>query len=584
MNIIKKNIIYFGLILISFFTFNDNVLANSIYDIEMNIYIDEFGDAYITETWNTYLTSGNEGYRSFSDLGDSQVIDFIVTDGNGTTYTFESYWDHNITFNTKAYKNGYNYTDTGIELCWGISNYGNNTYILEYKISNLITNYTDYQGIYFNFLNISQNIDNVNIVITSYFDLNSSNTQIWGFGYEGDILFENNTVTLSTTSGLEEEDYMVGLLKFEDDYFNTTSSSNKSFDEIYDETYDESTTTFLEIILEPELLTKAFTIIMGGFCVYLMISLIFIEIRKSSFQKTKIKTRLDFSTKGNILPKNTINYYREIPMEEDIECLYWIANKYFISTSNELRSNIMGVYLLKLILNKKITIENNSSKKLFSNKEEFTIYFKSKNTDKKDVENNLLSLLISASGYNEFTTSTSLKLWCEDNYDLLEEWYQSVLYSGQQKLEQKKMITIYTKESKSIFRTIKIICKVSSQLYDEALKLAGLKKFLSEISLINDKSYIDVHLWEKYLIIAQLLGVADKVEKEFSSIYPNYFENQSIDNSIRNVETVSKFAHKPLYSKTTSKSSSYKISSGSGGSSSRSGGSSSRGSSGGGFR
>lgn len=107
-----------------------------------------------------------------------------------------------------------------LELCWGISNYGNRIYTLKYKIKGFVTKYIDKQDIYFNLLNLDQSLGNDTINISSYNGLNINNSKILGFGYKGDVSYE----------------YMVLLVRFEDDYFNTSNISNKSFDSVYEET------------------------------------------------------------------------------------------------------------------------------------------------------------------------------------------------------------------------------------------------------------------------------------------------------------------------------------------------------------
>ena len=46
---------------------------------------------------------------------------------------------------------------------------------------------------------------------------------------------------------------------------------------------------------------------------------------------------------------------------------------------------------------------------------------------------------------------------------------------------------------------------VSEELRNEAIKLMGLKKFLLNSSLISERAYKEIELWEEYLIFAQLL-------------------------------------------------------------------------------
>ena len=43
-----------------------------------------------------------------------------------------------------------------------------------------------------------------------------------------------------------------------------------------------------------------------------------------------------------------------------------------------------------------------------------------------------------------------------------------------------------------------------------------------DFSKINDRKGQEVALWEDYLIYAQLMGIADKVETQFEYIYPDY--------------------------------------------------------------
>ena len=45
--------------------------ANSINKIDMDVYLDNYGNASITEVWDASLTQGTEGYRTYSKLGNS---------------------------------------------------------------------------------------------------------------------------------------------------------------------------------------------------------------------------------------------------------------------------------------------------------------------------------------------------------------------------------------------------------------------------------------------------------------------------------------------------------------------------------
>ena len=49
---------------------------------------------------------------------------------------------------------------------------------------------------------------------------------------------------------------------------------------------------------------------------------------------------------------------------------------------------------------------------------------------------------------------------------------------------------------------------------EEYKKIIGLKKYLEDYSLIKQRYPIEISLWDKYLVYASLLGIADKVSKE----------------------------------------------------------------------
>lgn len=108
--------------------------SNKINSINMDVYIDEFGNAKVNEVWDTYLDSGTEGYRGFSNLENITISDFKVQDELGNVFDYQNNWNSNLSFSNKAYKNGINYLTNGLELCWGISEYGEKVYTLNYTL------------------------------------------------------------------------------------------------------------------------------------------------------------------------------------------------------------------------------------------------------------------------------------------------------------------------------------------------------------------------------------------------------------------------------------------------------------------
>ena len=179
-----------------------NVKANNISSIKMDIYIDNSGNAHVTEVWDAYLNKGTEGYRSYTNLDGAYISDFHVRD-NTTNYQTISNWNTNASFDNKAYKAGINRISDGVELCFGISKYGRNTYTMNYTINGFVFETGDSDVIYWQFINSDLAALTGNVYIKIYSDFKFSDSlDVWGYGnyggyayvYDGYIEISNNSL------------------------------------------------------------------------------------------------------------------------------------------------------------------------------------------------------------------------------------------------------------------------------------------------------------------------------------------------------------------------------------------------------
>ena len=613
MNKARKNMLFSFIILCSFFFSITQVSANSISKIDMDVYLDSNGNATITEVWNAYLSQGTEGYRPYTKLGNSSISNFSVSDDSGRTYDSLSYWNTSSSFDSKAYKSGIHNISNGVELCWGISSYGSRTYTLKYDISNFVTQYTDTQGIYFNFLNLNQSIGSAKITIHSDTPFSSDNARIWAFGNNGSINFENGNIVLDSGGSLSSRQYMVALVRFESNLFNTTNKSSSSFDSIYDSafsdvtdpsysgnnssSYNNNSNTKRNYGIKELLL---FIIIL---LLYLLLPVgLVIILQKGNnwlWGSDKVSGQLDFGQYGKILPNDSqINYWREIPCNKDLERAYWVCSQYNVVSEKTLRQGIIGAILLKWIRNGYVSVSK-TKKGLFSLKDNnYAIDFTKMTHADNEIENSLFDMLVSASGLNKILEAKEFSKWSKKNYSEVNSWFSSINDKEQSYLEQQGLITTTTEETTGMFgrpRTI-TVKNVNPQLREDAIQMKGLKKFLLDFSMMPEREYFEVHIWEEYLIFAQLLGIADKVEEQFSRLYPNFNQETLLNTEITTIAVrsmaeicyagVQAGAARPAFS-ASSYDHDYSGSSrdsGGGGSSYDSGGSSSGGSSGGGFR
>lgn len=589
------------LILFTFFLFIPQVKANSIKNIDMDVFVEKNGDASVTETWKTTSNEGTEIYRGYATKSYS-ISNFTVSDDLGRNYEFLSDWDISGSFSDKAYKNGINYNDDGIELCWGISQYGNRTYTLKYNISNLVKQYTDNQGIYFNFLSSIKAVDSVKITIHSDEPFSLDNAKIWDFGNNGEINFKDGKIVL-TAKNLTESQYIVGLVRFEHNIFDISNITSESFDDVYDSAMSD-----VKDIEKPFEIKDIFLLLVAAifFNPILWIVLLMIFINKFNKKSEKLTEfilgsrkrsgDLDFGLDGNVLPED-VNYYREIPSNKDLERAYWVCLKYSVIPEEKVKQGIIGAILLKWIKNGYITVLKMEKGILSFKDNNYAIDLTKITNVDNEIENGLLKILITAAGPNKILEAKEFKKWSKKNYSEVSSWFSSIDDQVELNLEKEGLITLTQETTQGMFGTSKNITikNVNPKLKEEAAQLKGLKKFLLDFSIMPEREYFEVKTWEEYLIFAQLMGIADKVAEQFSKIYPN-FNQESLLNSdfatlaVINMADLGYTGMVQGYEIANSRSSEdhdysgSSRSSGSGGSSYSSGGSSAEGSSGGGFR
>lgn len=573
-------------LLLIIFIFPVIVKANTINKIDMDINIDDNGTAHVTEKWSASLDSGTEGYKPYYNIGNAKITNFKVSE-NKEQYKFQDNWNTEGSFKDKAYKNGINYVSEGLELCFGISKYGNHEYTLNYDIEGFVTTLTDADMIYWTLVphNLSSKPENVHIKIYSnkYF---SNELPVWGYGKYGATAYVyDGYIEMNSEGTLASDEYMTILAKFDKGTFNTYNTLDNNFD-YYHKMAEEGAVKYTENsgnynsgfkimkIVGVLFSSFAFEVVFSGF-IFVMIFLAVIKNVGSSIGNYN----LNFGKNGKKLPKDIPNV-RDIPFDKDIYKTNWIAESYRL---NRRKTDVLGAILLKWLMEKKIEITKVQTKKLFKEKEETTVVLKNGTSFENELETELFNMMYEASKDGILETNEFNK-WCGDNYTKILNWFDSILDYQTKKYLSDKTIATEEKTKFKIFTSIRY--NVNESLKNEAIKLKGLKNFLEEFSRIDDREAIEVNLWEYYLIYAQILGIANKVAKQFKKLYPEIIENNQYGYSYDDFIFINTFSYGSINSAETSRSRAEGYSSGGGGFSSGGGGGGSfgGGSGGGGFR
>lgn len=464
------------------------VQANEMRSIDMNVFIDENGNANVTETWQYYSDSGTECYHSYKNLGNSKIKNLIVSD-DVMTYEILDGWDVNGSFDDKKYKCGINNTSDGIEICWGISEYGNKEYVVNYVITNFVSELNDSQMAYWELIPQGTAPQEASITIWSELDYEDT-LPVWGYGnYGGFCYVADGKIEMKSDGALDDDEYMTILVKFSNGMFNCVEKIDEDFEYYYDLSVENA-----EKYQEDDVTGTLAVIIFFMITVFTFI----LSIAVISMQEN-VKVE-----KSDIKSMKSAPLYRDIPCNGNVERAFYISALYKLTKKD---ADLFGALLLKWLKmdlisiqpdlrgkKKAIVLKNTGDSNDFDSQKEKEIYNMMKVASKDDV-----------------LSQGEFEKWCNKNYNKIFKWLENVKKEERDKLVNEGKITKLKKNK----------YQAESTLTKDAMELAGLKNFLKEYTLIKERTPIEVKMFEEYLIYAQIFGIAKEVQKAFKDLYPD---------------------------------------------------------------
>lgn len=542
------------------------ILANEINNIDMKIYVDNKGTAHVTEEWTTNLIQGTEGYKPYYNLGESKISNFKVS-MNGKEYTYNSDYDINASFNEKKYKNGFHYIDNGVELCFGITNYGKNTYTLSYDISNFVVNTSDnYQMIYWTLFPYDYNPSPERVYIKIYSDFKYADTlDVWGYGkYGAPTYVYDGYIEMDSESTVTSSEYMTILVKFPENTFTLDTAVDKTFDE-YLNMANEGATTYK--VQKKNFFQKLLSYIPVLISIFIPFAIVFIAIRSSIVNGYGYKN-------NKVINKKETPLFRDIPCNKDIyyaNTLTKLNNEIFTGYKE---TNIFGAIILKWVKENKVKFIN-QTKGVF-NKETSSIDLTLNPTFDNVLEKELFDIMHEASADGILETK-ELEKWCNKNYSKFFNLFERINTVEIHKLKNDNHI--YNRTDKNECKKKNVM---DDTIYEDSTKLYGLKKFLEEFSRIDTREVLEVHIWDEYLMFAYIFGIADKVAKQLKNLYPEVLEDPNNYIDLDTILYINYLSNRSVNAASTARSRAESYSSGGGGFSSGGGGGGSFGGGGGG--
>ena len=463
--------------------------------LDIKVVLSRNGDARITETRQMSIDSeGTECYIGVGVFDGSEVRDLQVTDETGLQYENVGSWDIDRSRSWKAGKCGVVNKHGGYELCWGLGDSGERTYITSYTYTNLMHAHPDADAIRHVFLDadVSPKPDKAYLTIEAEEDsvrFTEENSGIWGFRFGGELGFDNGKMVAYNDESFGSSGAMYIMCRFDKGLFEPDIQETDSFETKKEQAFEGSDYVGGYGDDDDEGFW-AFVFMVIGFVVVPIVTGIWYLVYVWRARKKAFKDLL---------------WYRDIPMKGNLQQANDMLNayRYFGTDYN----NLLSACVLKLIDMGAISIESRLNQKGKS-EQNFVIHELPNYADQPLLLRKIHSIFKTAAGSDTILEPKELKSFMRSTKN------ESVTDSFINTLHTKTGITHY------------------KDRLEEVRQVFGLKKFLKEFTLLDERGVKEVALWKDYMIYATLFGIADQVISDMKKINPEYFNMDQVANQM----------------------------------------------------
>lgn len=514
-------ILLLSILWFAFFSPTIVLAQNEIESIQIKAIIQENGSVVIRDHRIFYAEEGTEHYISLGNLGDSELLAFVVYDDTNEPLEDIGAWDINASFSEKAGKYGVNHAGQEIELCFGLGAYGRREFTIEYELSNFIFNLADdHQAFYWQFINPDMDpIDSVEISVENNisYEFVYPESRIWGFGHEGGTTeITNDSLIFNSGEYFYQSDYVVLLGIFEGAPFLSDYHSDKASDELIElamegtlEEEEGDDNSFSEVegddnaFYEEERNTNNFNVVnyFSFFLTLFLFALVPLGIVGAFAKRTKNQ---------KFKPSVTDQYYREVPYDH-----HFLNTQYF--TNSEV-SDWISAFILKWV----------SEGRLMDQVEEVGLIFKRDKLALKimpniwqhanELEGQLWDMLVMAAGEDRILSEKEFNRYVKRNIKSFNSWTDSVEKQSKIFMTQEGYLEEFTEKALKFFTRKKLnITQKGQQLGDN---IVGFKNYLKDFSLLEERGVSHVALWQELMIWAAYMGIAEEVYEQLKIVNP----------------------------------------------------------------
>lgn len=487
--------------------------ANQVNTMDIQAVIYEDGSMYVTQVWGGDFNEGTESYIPMNAPETLTISQLTVSDQNGS-YETVSDWNIDWSFEEKARKCGIYATESEYEICFGISQYGQNRYTIEYKLDNVVGAYIDRDGVNFRFVNHGMNTTptdvKIEIRLVDGTPITDETADVWGFGFEGEVGFVDGAILAYTERSIAPENHVTVLFSLEKGILSPSRQEPGSFEEVketafHGSNYDNTESTGEEVSTFETIATILLS--MG-----LPLGLI-LWIRKIKKKRAE-KKRQRFAEK--------FGYFRDIPNDGNLSATYALGRMFEVFEDG----SVLATGMLRLIqLGCLSSLETQEIGFMDKTKDTVSLRLMGSRHDKmNEYDEYLYTVLENAAGSDGILQERELERFANQNGTLLRAYIQNHDSAGKAYLNQKHCLQRWNTPAKLTDLTL------TGQ--QELGQLMGLKRYLTDFSLVSERGVKEIQIWQELLTYAMLFGIADQVAEQMKELYPelslevtNYSQN-----------------------------------------------------------
>ena len=479
--------------------------------LQIDVILRDNGDADVREVRQMEIDSeGTECYIVIGNLNGSDIKDFSVTDETGKEYVNEGAWNVDRSRERKAGRCGMVRKSDGYELCWGLGNSGQRIYTVNYTVTNMVRSYEESDG--FNWMFITRDMRpapqkaEVNIFSERDGGLPVDSVKAWAFGFKGDVSIEEDGVMVESTEPMTPEMAMIVMVEIEKGLLHPSRSGNGSFKDLRKKAFEGSDykeqTWWRKFWNELKADTEA------------LLGLLFIGAIFFVFIWFSINTKRE---RKKML--QTVTWYRDIPVNGNLVQAKKLYNAYYMGSGGIKTEDLVGAMILRFIRTGTLRIENRlveatGLKKMLGGEGRYQDCIVITDFNEKNRLINtpqmrkLYDMMREASGSDLVLQPNELKKWMKNHETEVVDFMNSI------------------GESTSL--------KEAKRHIDDVRQVFGLKMFLNDFTLANERHLTELSLWNDYLVYAALYGIADQLKADMKKLNPEYLKMSEITRNLTN--------------------------------------------------